>query len=125
MHPPAAVPCPVTDFFRTGHRGILADCCRAEKLDSRGHRREEFHIVEPRAGRGVGCVEAPRGTLIHDYSTDENGLVNRANMIVGTTHNLGPINMSVHRAARDLIQGGAVSEGVLNQIEMAVRAYEP
>ncbi len=81
--------------------------------------------VEPKAGRGVGCVEAPRGTLIHDYTTDENGLITSANLIVGTTHNLGPINMSVERAARDLIKGGAVSEGVLNQIEMAVRAYDP
>ncbi len=81
--------------------------------------------VEPRAGRGVGCVEAPRGTLIHDYTTDDNGLITSANLIVGTTHNLGPINMSVERAARDLIKGGAVSEGVLNQIEMAVRAYDP
>jgi F420-non-reducing hydrogenase large subunit len=81
--------------------------------------------AEPGAGRGVGCVEAPRGTLIHDYTTDENGLITKANLIVGTTHNLGPINMSVERAARDLIKGGAVSEGVLNQIEMAVRAYDP
>jgi F420-non-reducing hydrogenase large subunit len=81
--------------------------------------------VEPKAGRGVGCVEAPRGTLIHDYSTDENGLITRANMIVGTTHNLGPINMSVHQAAKTLIKGGKVDEGILNRIEMAVRAYDP
>jgi len=81
--------------------------------------------AEPRAGRGVGCVEAPRGTLIHDYSTDENGLVTRANLIVGTTHNLGPINMSVNQAARTLIKDGSVDEGTLNKIEMAVRAYDP
>lgn len=81
--------------------------------------------VEPRAGRGVGCVEAPRGTLIHDYTTDENGLITSANLIVGTTHNLGPINMSVNQAARMLIKGGAVDESCLNKIEMAVRAYDP
>jgi F420-non-reducing hydrogenase large subunit len=81
--------------------------------------------AEPKAGRGVGCVEAPRGTLIHDYSTDENGLITRANMIVGTTHNLGPINMSVHQAAKTLISGGHVDEGILNRVEMAVRAYDP
>jgi F420-non-reducing hydrogenase large subunit len=81
--------------------------------------------AEPRAGRGIGCVEAPRGTLIHDYSTDENGLITRSNMIVGTTHNLGPINMSVNQAARSLIKGGEVTEGILNTIEMAVRAYDP
>jgi F420-non-reducing hydrogenase large subunit len=81
--------------------------------------------VEPGAGRGVGCVEAPRGTLIHDYATDENGLITRANMIVGTTHNLGPINMSVEQAARSLIREGNVDEGILNQVEMSVRAYDP
>ncbi len=81
--------------------------------------------AEPKAGRGVGCVEAPRGTLIHDYSTDENGLITRANMIVGTTHNLGPINMSVHQAAKTLIHDGHVDEGILNRVEMAVRAYDP
>jgi F420-non-reducing hydrogenase large subunit len=81
--------------------------------------------VTPKAGRGVGCVEAPRGTLIHDYTTDENGLIRHANMIVGTTHNLGPINMSVNQAARELIHDGKVDEGILNRIEMAVRAYDP
>jgi F420-non-reducing hydrogenase large subunit len=81
--------------------------------------------VEPRAGRGVGCVEAPRGTLIHDYSTDDNGLITRANLIVGTTHNLGPIHMSVNQAAKALIKNGEVTEGILNRIEMAVRAYDP
>lgn len=81
--------------------------------------------AEPKAGRGVGCVEAPRGTLIHDYTTDENGLIKHANMIVGTTHNLGPMNMSVNQAARALIKDGEVNEGILNKIEMAVRAYDP
>ena len=81
--------------------------------------------VIPKAGRGVGCVEAPRGTLIHDYSTDDNGMITRANLIVGTTHNLGPINMSVDQAARALIKNGNVDEGILNKVEMAVRAYDP
>ncbi|UCF83029.1 MAG: Ni/Fe hydrogenase subunit alpha [Desulfobacteraceae bacterium] len=81
--------------------------------------------VEPKAGRGVGCVEAPRGTLIHDYSTDKNGFVTRANLIVGTTHNIAPINMSVNQAARTLIEKGKIDEGILNKIEMAVRAYDP
>lgn len=81
--------------------------------------------VEPKAGRGFGCVEAPRGTLIHDYTTDDNGIITKANLIVGTTHNLGPINMSVNQAARELIKDGVVNEGILNRIEMAVRAYDP
>ncbi len=81
--------------------------------------------VEPKAGRGVGCVEAPRGSLIHDYTTDENGCITSANMIVGTTHNIAPMNMSVRRAALDVIKGGAVSEEALNKVEMAVRCYDP
>jgi F420-non-reducing hydrogenase large subunit len=81
--------------------------------------------VEPRAARGVGCVEAPRGTLIHDYETDENGLVTNVNLIVGTTHNNAPINMSVKSAAKDLIKDGKYDQGILNTIEMMIRAHDP
>ncbi|MCD4678265.1 MAG: Ni/Fe hydrogenase subunit alpha [Desulfobacula sp.] len=81
--------------------------------------------VTPAAGRGVGHVEAPRGTLIHDYTTDENGCIKSANMIVGTTHNLAPISMSVEQSARMLIKDGNVDETILNKIEMSVRAYDP
>ena len=81
--------------------------------------------VTPKAGRGVGHVEAPRGTLIHDYTTDENGLIEKANMIVGTTHNLAPISMSVEQSARMLIKDGHVDETILNKVEMSVRAYDP
>jgi F420-non-reducing hydrogenase large subunit len=81
--------------------------------------------VTPQAGRGVGCVEAPRGTLIHDYSTDDNGLISRANIIVGTTHNVAPMNMSIRAVAQDVINHGVVTEEGLNKVEMAVRAYDP
>ncbi len=81
--------------------------------------------VTPRAARGVGCVEAPRGTLIHDYETDANGLLTNVNLIVGTTHNNAPINMSVKKAATQLISGGKYDEEVLNKVEMAIRAYDP
>jgi len=79
----------------------------------------------PRAATGVGCVEAPRGTLIHEYETDEKGLIKKANLIVGTTHNNAPINMSVKQAATMLIKNGAYDEEMLNKVEMAVRAYDP
>lgn len=81
--------------------------------------------VTPRAARGIGCVEAPRGTLIHDYETDANGMVTNVNLIVGTTHNNAPINMSVKQAALSLIKGGQYDEGILNKVEMAIRAYDP
>ena len=75
---------------------------------------------------GVGVVEAPRGVLIHHYWTDEKGIVERANLIVGTTHNYAPINMSIMKAAKGLLAGGATpDEPLLNTIEMAFRAYDP
>jgi len=75
---------------------------------------------------GVGCVEAPRGTLTHHYWTDDRGILTRVNLIVGTTNNYAPIHLSVKRAAQELIRKGtAITEGLLNRIEMAFRAYDP
>jgi F420-non-reducing hydrogenase large subunit len=81
--------------------------------------------VTPRAARGIASTEAPRGTLIHDYETDENGLITNCNLIVGTTHNNAPINMSVRQAAKTLIKDGHYDQGILNRVEMAIRAYDP
>lgn len=74
---------------------------------------------------GVGSVEAPRGTLTHHYWTDERGILTKVNLIVGTTNNNAPICMSVKRAAQKLIHKGRVTEGLLNMVEMAFRAYDP
>jgi F420-non-reducing hydrogenase large subunit len=74
---------------------------------------------------GVGIVEAPRGTLIHHYQTDEKGILTGVSLIVATNHNAAPIAMSVEKAAKGLIKGGQVSEGLLNMVEMAFRAYDP
>jgi coenzyme F420-reducing hydrogenase alpha subunit len=74
---------------------------------------------------GVGCVEAPRGTLFHHYETDDRGLLTMVNLIVATQNNAGPICLSVKKAAKGLIKGNNVSEGLLNRIEMAFRAYDP
>ena len=74
---------------------------------------------------GVGIVEAPRGTLIHNYWTDGNGILTKVNLIVATNHNAAPIAMSVEKAAKGLIKEGKVSDGLLNMVEMAFRAYDP
>ena len=75
---------------------------------------------------GVGCVEAPRGTLTHHYTTDRRGVLTKVNLIVGTTNNNAAISMSVKKAAQSLIsKGTVVSEGLLNMVEMAFRAYDP
>lgn len=82
--------------------------------------------VTEKPDEGVGSVEAPRGTLTHHYKTDENGILTKVNLIVGTTNNYAPINMSVKKAAESLIQKGTiVSEGLLNKVEMAFRNYDP
>jgi len=81
--------------------------------------------VTPRAARGIGVVEAPRGTLIHDYTTDEDGLLTHVNLIVATCQNNSAINLSVKQAAQTLIKDGKYDQGTLNQVEMAIRAYDP
>jgi F420-non-reducing hydrogenase large subunit len=74
---------------------------------------------------GIGVVEAPRGTLFHHYETDELGLITKANLIVATQNNAARIAMSVEKAAKGLIRKHEVSEGLLNMVEMAFRAYDP
>ena len=71
-------------------------------------------------------MEAPRGTLTHHYWTDERGVLTKVNIIVGTTNNYAPITMSMKKAASSLIKEGTViTEGLLNMVEMAFRAYDP
>lgn len=74
---------------------------------------------------GVGIVEAPRGTLIHHYATDPNGILTYVNLMVATVHNAAPIQMSIEKAAKGVIHGGVAGQGLLNQVEMAFRAYDP
>jgi F420-non-reducing hydrogenase large subunit len=74
---------------------------------------------------GMGVVEAPRGTLFHHYETDERGILTKVNLIVATQNNSARMAMSVEKAAKALIRNGDVSEGLLNKIEMAFRAYDP
>ncbi len=74
---------------------------------------------------GIGIVEAPRGTLIHHYESDENGILTGANLIVATLGNSAAINMSIEKVAKAMIKGGNANDGLLNVVEMAFRAYDP
>ncbi len=78
-----------------------------------------------RQARGVGVIEAPRGTLIHHYRVDENDQVVRANLIVSTTHNNQAMNVAIREVARQYLDGRTLTEGLLNHIEVAVRAFDP
>jgi F420-non-reducing hydrogenase large subunit len=88
---------------------------------------ENFRVLPAqKPDEGVGEVEAPRGTLTHHYWTDERGVITKANLIVGTTNNNAAINMSIKKAAQGVIQKGKpITEGLLNMVEMAFRAYDP
>jgi F420-non-reducing hydrogenase large subunit len=90
-------------------------------LTSKDIRNQNFNLTK----RGVGCVEAPRGTLFHHYETDDQGLLTKVNLIVATQNNAAPICLSVKKAAQGLIKGQNVDEGLLNKVEMAFRAYDP
>lgn len=77
------------------------------------------------SGSGVGCVEAPRGTLFHHYEADERGILTMVNLIVATQNNAGPISLAIRKAAKAFIRGGEIREGMLNRVEMAFRAFDP
>lgn len=74
---------------------------------------------------GVGIVEAPRGTLFHHYKTDKNGIITDCNLIVATQNNSAAMNMGIQKAAKALIKGDNIQEGILNLIEITYRAYDP
>jgi NAD-reducing hydrogenase large subunit len=79
-----------------------------------------------RRPEAVGLIEAPRGTLFHHYQVDANDQVTRCNLIVSTTNNNTPMNRAVEKVARDFLDGAkTITEGLLNRIEVAIRAYDP
>lgn len=100
----------------------LLELCQDEEITNPNVRR----IPTAVPNEGVGVVEAPRGTLFHHYKTDERGIVQRANLIVATGNNYAAMCISVKKAAQGVIKKGQeVSEGLLNMVEMAFRAYDP
>ena len=90
--------------------------------DLLGH---DLVVSGERQARGVCVIEAPRGTLIHHYRVDEHDQVVRANLIVSTTHNNQAMNTAIREVARRDLDGQQLTEGLLNHIEVAVRAFDP
>ena len=74
---------------------------------------------------GVGIIEAPRGTLIHEYEVGDDDLITRCNLIVSTTHNNQALNHAIRQVAKRYLDGRTLTEGLLNHIEVAIRAYDP
>ncbi len=123
---------------KPSHKLLAAHWARLIELlysaERMGELIEDDEIIDPNVRvipsttprEGVGIIEAPRGTLTHHYWTDENGIVTKANLVVGTTNNNAPISMAVKKAAQKFIHGGGeVSQGLLNMVEMAFRLFDP
>jgi len=86
---------------------------------------DDLVVTGERREEAVGLIEAPRGTLFHHYKVDENDQVVMANLIVSTTNNNEPMNRAVKKVAEDYLDGQEITEGLLNHIEVAIRAYDP
>ena len=86
---------------------------------------EDLVVKGERRYETVGVLEAPRGTLFHHYRIDENDQVTMANLIVSTTNNNEPMNRAVQKVANDYLSGHKITEGLLNRVEVAIRAYDP
>jgi F420-non-reducing hydrogenase large subunit len=83
------------------------------------------NLPERLSGEGIGACEAPRGTLIHHYRSDDQGVIRELNLLVATQNNIAAISHSITQAARKCIRAGEIAEGLLNHVEMAFRAYDP
>ncbi|MHB9093156.1 MAG: Ni/Fe hydrogenase subunit alpha [Eubacteriales bacterium] len=81
--------------------------------------------VARQAGEGVGVIEAPRGTLIHHYKADDLGKLEKVNIIVSTAHNYSSMDRAVNEVAKMVLKNNRVEESLLNQVEMAIRCYDP
>lgn len=93
------------------HEDILSDRVRAH--------------AQPNNSEGVGMSEAPRGTLLHHYEIDRDGLITRANLIIATGHNNMAMDRGVYEVAKRYVRGAALNEGMLNRVEALIRSFDP
>jgi F420-non-reducing hydrogenase large subunit len=106
---------------------LMYACERAkELLEDESLTRTDTRVkVKPKGGRGIGVVEAPRGTLAHEYVLTRNGRLKNMKLIIPTQVNNAAINLNVKDAAMEFIHHGEIKQGLLNRIEMVIRAYDP
>lgn len=86
---------------------------------------DDLVVRGERTHEGIGVIEAPRGTLIHHYQVNDDDLVTMCNLIVATTHNNQAMNESIRTVARQYLNGHDITEGLLNHLEVAIRAFDP
>ncbi len=121
---------PVLSSFHNHYARLIEILACVELVENLLHDPEILspHIrsfAQPNHWEGIGCVEAPRGTLIHHYRTNEDGLMTWANLIVATGHNNLAMNKSVLQVAKHFVNGSKITEGMLNRVEAVIRAYDP
>jgi len=88
--------------------------------------KDDLVVKGTKTDEGVGLIEAPRGTLFHHYQIDDKDQIKMANLIVSTTSNNEPMNKAVNCVAKNVFTGNSeISEGMMNRVEMAIRAYDP
>jgi NAD-reducing hydrogenase large subunit len=97
----------------------------AELLDDPDLQGEDLVVSGEPRNEGIAIIEAPRGTLIHHYRVGDDDLVTMANLIVSTTSNNEPMNRAVESVAKQYLSGREITEGLLNHVEVAIRAYDP
>ncbi len=113
------------------HYARLIECLHAAEmikilLNDPDLLKGELTTKGTKVNRGVGLVEAPRGTLFHHYEINENDQITKANLIVSTTNNNEPMNRAVNNVAKSYMNGKeTITEGMMNAVEVAIRAYDP
>lgn len=100
---------------------IMEEIVHKGALTGREIRAGRFSMQE----KGIGCVEAPRGLLFHEYHADDSGILTGLNIIPATQHNAAAISIAIRNAAQTFVQGTDISGGMLNSVEMAFRAFDP
>ncbi len=126
----AMSPRPLLSSFHYHHARLIEMLHATEKIESLlGDRSILDKHVRATASvnnlEGIGVAEAPRGTLIHHYKVDENGLIRWANLVIATGHNNAAMNRGVLQAARHYVHGDTIAEGMLNRVEAVVRTFDP
>jgi F420-non-reducing hydrogenase large subunit len=105
---------------------LAASECAAVRLEEDLSGKKFPDAIERVAGEGVGIVEASRGTLMHHYKTDEDGLLTNVNIVVATIQNNPAMEMGIQQVAKDYIKPGVeVDDKIFNLMEMVIRAYDP
>src|SRR5258708_37527681 len=106
-------------------RSAMEENAGATAHRSRNSLKHVRAVAGPNCEEGVGCCEAPRGTLMHHYKIDEQGLIRWANMIIATGHNNMAMNRGILQVAKHFVRGERLTPGMLNRVEALIRAYDP